>query len=92
MSAGGLLLVLRLMLAAVFAVAAVAKLADPAALRATLVRFGLPRPLEPAAVLLPAAELAIALALLSARLAWFGSLAALKLDIHSRAELARIVS
>ena len=74
-----LVLALRLLLAAVFAVAAVAKLADPATLRATLVRFGLPGPLAPAALLLPAAELAVTAALLSSQLAWFGSLAALGL-------------
>ena len=44
-----LVLALRLLLAAVFAVAAVAKLAAPGTLRTTLLRFGLPRRLAPAA-------------------------------------------
>jgi len=83
-----LVLALRLLLAAVFAVAAVAKLAAPGTLRTTLVRFGLPRRLAPAAVLLPAAELAVAGALLSARLTWLGALAALGLLVLFSAAIA----
>jgi len=47
-----------------------------------------PRRLAPAAVLLPAAELAVAGALLSARLAWLGALAALGLLVLFSAAIA----
>jgi uncharacterized membrane protein YphA (DoxX/SURF4 family) len=61
------LLTSRLFLAIVFAVAAVAKLRDPAGMRATLARFGVPVWLRhPAARVLPAAELANAVALVPA--------------------------
>jgi peroxiredoxin len=77
--AGSLLLALRLMLALVFGAAGLAKVTRPAAQRETAVRFGLPRPLAPAAIAIPIAELAVAAMLLAERLAWVGALAALAL-------------
>jgi peroxiredoxin len=88
MSTGSLLLALRLLPAIVFAAAGAAKLADPAGLRETAVRFGLPRTLAPAAILLPVAELAVAAMLLPARLAWAGALAALALLLVFTAAVA----
>ena len=72
-----LLLVCRLIVAAVLAVAAVAKLADRAGTRGSFEGFGLP----PAAagqlaVAVPGVELAIAAALLPVATAWAGALAA----------------
>ena len=61
------MLVLRLLLAGVFAVAGVAKLRDVAGSRRALEEFGLPARLSPVgALLLPLAELVIAFALLLA--------------------------
>src|ERR1700692_4302558 len=61
----------RLLLAAVFAIAGIAKLADMAGARKSLVNFGVPAFLaRPLALLLPLAELACAGALL-----WTGSVA-----------------
>ncbi len=75
-----LVLLLRLLLAGVLAGAAAAKLADRPAVREMLVGFGLPRRAAvPGAALLPAAELAVASALLPTSLAPYGSLAALAL-------------
>jgi methylamine dehydrogenase accessory protein MauD len=71
------LLAFRVLLAAVFAVAAAAKLGRPGAVSQTLVRFGLPSFLAPAAVMLAIAEAVVAVGLLSARYAWPASLAAL---------------
>lgn len=75
--------VARLLLAAVFAVAAVAKLADRDGARRTLTGFGVPdRLVSPFAILLPLAELAVALALVpatSARYAAVGAAALLAL-------------
>src|SRR5262245_55332459 len=86
-----LLLIARLVLAAVFAVAGVAKLADREGSRKTLVGFGVPGALAaPAAVALPVAELAVAVLLLPARTAvWgavgaFGLLAAFTIAIGGR--------
>ena len=74
------LLVLRLGLAAVFLVAAFAKLADLAGSRAALRAFGVPARLSgPVGVLLPLAELAVALALVPAASAWWGAIGALVL-------------
>jgi len=75
----GLLLALRLLLAAVFALAAGAKLAGRTNLRETAVGFGLPRPFSPVAVLLPVVELAVAAMLVPARTAWLGALGAVVL-------------
>jgi peroxiredoxin len=70
----------RLGLAAVFAVAAVAKLADRPGTIAALTGFGVPRWLaRPGAVALPLVELGVAGALLPRRTAWWGAAAALAL-------------
>lgn len=64
----------RLLLAAVFAVAGVGKITDQAGSRKALSDFGLPTILvAPAAVLLPVFELACALALLPSVSAWWGA-------------------
>src|SRR5437016_4772776 len=77
---GILLLLARLPLAAVFTVAGLAKLADRAGSRQALVGFGLPGALAaPLGLLLPLAELAVAVALLPAAWAWWGALGALVL-------------
>ena len=59
-----MLLIARLTLAAVFAVAGLAKVADSAGSRKSLTEFGVPKSLAPAlAWLLPVMELACAVAL-----------------------------
>jgi peroxiredoxin len=74
------LLLIRLLLAVVFAVAGLAKLADRAGSRQALVDFGVPALLAPPfGVLLPLAELAVAVALLPVATAWWGALGALAL-------------
>jgi methylamine dehydrogenase accessory protein MauD len=76
----GVLLALRLALAAVFVVAGAAKLADRRGSREALVAFGLPRwSAAAAAVVLPVVELAVAAALLPKSTAWWGAAAALVL-------------
>ena len=73
----GLVLGVRLVLAAVFAVAGTAKLLDAAGSRAALEGFGVPRAAaRPAGMVLPAAELAIAAGLLVPASAWWSALAA----------------
>jgi thiol-disulfide isomerase/thioredoxin/uncharacterized membrane protein YphA (DoxX/SURF4 family) len=68
------LLVSRVLLALVFGVAGVAKLADPAGSRKSMVDFGVPAALSRVfAVLLPLVELACALALIPVRSAWVGA-------------------
>jgi peroxiredoxin len=74
------LLVARLVLTAVFVVAGLTKLADVAGSQRALRDFGLPTALARAGgVLLPLAELAVALALLFPVSAWWGALGALVL-------------
>ncbi len=74
------LLLARLLLAGVFAVAGTAKLADREGSRRSAVDFGVPAPLAtPLAVLLPLAELAVAVALIPAATAWWGAAGALTL-------------
>jgi peroxiredoxin len=74
------LLVARLLLALVFAVAGVAKLADRQGSRRAIVDFGVPSALAaPLGLLLPLAELAVAATLLPASTAWWGALGALAL-------------
>jgi peroxiredoxin len=74
----GLLLLARLVLAGVFLVAALAKLTDRNGSRKTMVDFGLPSVLStPLGVLLPLAELAVAITLLPAMTAWWGAASAL---------------
>src|SRR5512144_2153538 len=73
-----MLLTARLLLAGIFAIAGVAKLADWPASRYAIVGFGVPSRLStPLGVLLPLAEITIAIALLStATIAWWGALGA----------------
>ena len=77
---GSLLLTARLLLAAVFLAAALAKLLDRRGARHALVDFGAPAALAPTlAVLLPLGELAAAAALLVVPWAWYGAVGALAL-------------
>src|SRR5215213_9730839 len=70
----------RLVLAGVFAGAGFAKLADRTGSRQAMVDFGLPAALaNPLTILLPLAELAVALALISASTALWGAMGALAL-------------
>lgn len=70
----------RLLLASVFAVAAVAKLHDRPGSRQAIIDFGLPSPLAGLlSLLLPLAELAVAVALVPASTAYWGVLGALAL-------------
>src|SRR2546421_8676075 len=74
------LLIARLLLAAVFLVAGIAKLADLAGSRQALRDFGVPAKLStPFGVLLPLAELAVAVGLIPTVWAWWGTLGALAL-------------
>lgn len=71
------LLGVRFVLAAVFSVAGLAKLADAQGSRQAIVDFGLPAFLAPSlGLLLPIAEIVVALALISATSAWWGSVGA----------------
>lgn len=71
------LLLARLVLTVVFVVAGVAKLADLVGSQQTLRDFGVPAPLaRPLGVLLPLAELTVAVTLLFPVLAWWGALVA----------------
>jgi peroxiredoxin len=77
---GTLLLTARLLLAAVFTVAGLAKLADRAGSHQALIGFGIPASAaRPVALLLPLAELAVAGALIPLGTAWWGAVAALAL-------------
>src|SRR3989440_10272148 len=72
------LLIVRLLLAVVFLVAGLAKLADLAGSRQALRDFGVPARLaNPFGVLLPLAELAVVVALLLPIPAWWGGLGSL---------------
>jgi len=74
------LLLAQLLLAAVFAVAGLAKLADRRGARQALIAFGLPLALaRPGAWLLPLLELGVALALTPSVAPWWGALGALTL-------------
>ena len=76
----GLLLLSRFLLAAVFTVAAVAKLIDREGARRALADFGVPDGIvSPSATLLCFTELAVAIALLPITTAWWGALGALAL-------------
>src|SRR5215475_15089096 len=75
-----LLLLLRLLLAGTFAVAGSAKLADLAGSRKAMRDFGVPSNLADVfGLLLPLAELAVAVALVVPMTAWWGGVAALAL-------------
>jgi peroxiredoxin/uncharacterized membrane protein YphA (DoxX/SURF4 family) len=74
------LLTARLLLAAVFAVAGIAKLLDRDGSRQALIGFGVPERLAPPlAILLPLAELTVAVVLLPLVFAWWGAIGALAL-------------
>src|SRR5215208_2566598 len=74
------LLTARLLLALVFAVAGVAKLADREGSQQAIVDFGVPSAIAaPLGLLLPLAELTVAATLLPASTAWLGALGALAL-------------
>src|ERR671921_2075375 len=74
------LLIARLVLAAVFTIAGVAKLADLKGSRQAIIEFGLPAVVaSPLALLLPLAELGVGAALIPASSAWWGALGALGL-------------
>ena len=76
----GILLAARIILAAVFAVAGVAKLLDAAGSTRALIGFGIPaRVAGPLGTLLPVAELAVAVALIPLATAWWAALGALLL-------------
>lgn len=88
-----LLLVCRLVLAGVFALAAVAKLADREGARRAFVAFGSPDRLAAvAAVGLPIAELAVAGALVPNGSARWGALGALGLLVLFTAGIARVLA
>ncbi len=77
---GFVLLGARVLLAIVFAVAGLAKLADRAGSRQALIDFGVPDLLAtPAGVLLPLAELAVAVALIPTATSWWAAIGALVL-------------
>ncbi len=74
------LLLARLVLSVVFMVAGLAKLADVPGSQKAIHDFGLPQPLARAAgVLLPCAEIAVAIALIPLASAWWAALVALLL-------------
>jgi peroxiredoxin/uncharacterized membrane protein YphA (DoxX/SURF4 family) len=76
----GMSIIARLLLAAVFAIAGIAKLADRTGSVRSMRDFGLPPVLAgPVATLLPLTELACAIALLPASSAWWGALGVLLL-------------
>jgi peroxiredoxin len=74
------LLIARLLLAAVFTLAGVAKLSDLKGSRQAIINFGVPSAIAaPLGLLLPVAELTVAATLLPASTAWWGALGALAL-------------
>src|ERR687889_1531349 len=77
---GAALLVARLVLGAVFALAGVAKLSDLEGSRRAIIDFGVPSAIAaPLGLVLPVAELSVAATLLPASTAWWGALGALTL-------------
>src|SRR5919107_1494591 len=77
---GAALLIARLVLAAVFTLAAVAKLSDLKGSRQAIIDFGVPSAIAaPLGLVLPLAELTVAATLLPASTAWWGALGALTL-------------
>jgi peroxiredoxin len=74
------LLIARLVLAAVFSLAGVAKLSDLKGSRRAIIDFGVPSAIAaPLGLVLPLAELTVAATLLAASTAWWGALGALAL-------------
>lgn len=83
------LLLARVLLFAVFAVAGLAKLADPAGSRKSLAGFGVSKALaKPLALLLPLAELVCAVALIPLASAWYGAIGVLVLLVGFIAAIA----
>jgi thiol-disulfide isomerase/thioredoxin/uncharacterized membrane protein YphA (DoxX/SURF4 family) len=75
-----LVLLCRVAIAAVFAIAGLSKLASFGPTRASVVEFGVPAPLAaPFTALLITCELTVAVALIPARSAWYASIAAVAL-------------
>lgn len=73
-----ILLSARLLLAAVFAIAGVAKLTDRAGTNQAIIDFGLPTTVAPKlAILLPLSEILIALSLVPLAMAWWGAIGAM---------------
>ena len=71
------LLIARLVLAAVFVVAGLAKFADQEGSREAMLGFGVPGPLtRPFGMLLPPVELAVAILLIPLSTAWYGAIGA----------------
>src|SRR5215216_3166895 len=74
------LLIARLVLAALFSLAGVAKLSDLKGSRQAIIAFGVPSAIAaPLGLLLPLAELTVAATLLPSSTAWWGALGALAL-------------
>jgi thiol-disulfide isomerase/thioredoxin len=74
------LLIARLVLSVVFVVAGLAKLVDVPGSQKAIYDFGVPQPLaNPLGILLPCAEIAVAIALIPLASAWWGALVALLL-------------
>ena len=74
------LMIARLVLVVIFAVAGITKLADRSGSRQAIIDFGLPSSFAaPLGVLLPLAELAVAIALIPASTALWGAIGALTL-------------
>ena len=72
-----ILLILRVLLSAIFALAAVGKLQDRAGAQKAMADFGVPENMAPAASLaLAIAELAVAFALLFPSISWFAAIGA----------------
>ncbi len=87
------LLICRIVLAGVFAVAGLTKLADLSRTREGFADLGVPRAVVPAAVILvPLAELAVAVALVPAASAWWGALGALILLAAFSAVIGRVLA
>jgi len=88
-----ILLALQLLLAAVFATAGIAKLLDQHGTRVALVRFGVPVRVVPVVgILLPLAELAVAVALIPVPSARWGALAAAVLLLTFAAGIANAMA
>jgi thiol-disulfide isomerase/thioredoxin len=87
------LLVIRVLLAIVFALASVSKLADLSGSREAVVNFGVPDSLaRPLGTLLPLVEMAVALALLPAPTARYGAICAFVLLLAFAAAIARAMA
>lgn len=85
----GILLIARLLLALVFAVSGLAKLADSAGSRKSMGEFGVPSFLAgPLTLPLPLVELACAVALIPPTLAWWGASGALAMLVLFMAAIA----